>query len=65
MIKAFFQKLKVKNLIIKLQQLSASAIAVNMQIQKSKLPDDVKECSKKIVELYVGYLMITNAKNKD
>lgn len=60
MIKRFFQKLRAKTLIFRLHKLSASAFVLNQQIQKTKLPDELKLVSNELVKTYAGFLLITN-----
>lgn len=51
----FFKWLKIKSIYKKINKLCADMFMLNNVIQKSDLPDSVKERSEKLIEIYADY----------
>ena len=56
------QKLKLRALIKRLHKLSVSAYSLDLDIQKSKLPDSIKETSKTLTDYYSTLLLKFNSR---
>lgn len=60
-----FKYLKIKSIFNKVNKLCADMFLLNEKIQKSELPDSIKERSEKLIEIYADYhKAIISEKNK-
>lgn len=60
-----FKYLKIKSIFNKVNKLCADMFLLNEKIQKSELPDSIKERSEKLIEIYAEYhKAIISEKNK-